>query len=114
MKTLAQIRHELAAGQFDFSRHAFRRAVERNISEHEIRTAGGRAEIIEGLPGRQVFAERATIWRHVGWSSVVHSGIDSRLGFGKGCYVVRARRPSGPSSGNGGSHADVQMPRLRR
>jgi len=26
MKTLAQIRQQLAAGQFDFSRHAFKRA----------------------------------------------------------------------------------------
>lgn len=50
MKTLAQIRQQLVAGQFDFSRHAFKRAVERNISEHEIRTAGARAEIIEDYP----------------------------------------------------------------
>ncbi|MGQ0570055.1 MAG: DUF4258 domain-containing protein [Armatimonadota bacterium] len=47
MKTLARIQQQLAAGQFDFSRHAFKRAVERNISEKEIRTAGARAEIIE-------------------------------------------------------------------
>ncbi len=40
----------MAAGQFDFSRHAFKRAVERNISEEEIRTAGARAEIIEEDP----------------------------------------------------------------
>jgi len=33
MKTLAQIRRQLAAGRFDFSRHAFKRAVERNIGE---------------------------------------------------------------------------------
>lgn len=50
MKTLAQIRQQLAAGQFDFSRHAFKRAVERNISEEEIRTAGARTEIIEEYP----------------------------------------------------------------
>ncbi|MGH8554102.1 MAG: DUF4258 domain-containing protein, partial [Gammaproteobacteria bacterium] len=31
-------------------RHAFKRAVERNISEQEIRTAGARAEIIEEYP----------------------------------------------------------------
>ena len=43
MKTLAQVRHDLAAGDFEFSRHAFRRAVERNISELEIREAGARA-----------------------------------------------------------------------
>ena len=50
MKTLAEIRQQLAAGQFDFSRHAFKRAVERNISEEEVRTAGAQAEIIEEYP----------------------------------------------------------------
>ncbi len=50
MKTLARIQEQLAAGGFDFSRHAFKRAVERNISEQEIRTAGARAEIIEEYP----------------------------------------------------------------
>lgn len=51
MKTLSQIQKELAAGQFDFSRHAFRRVVERNISEQEIREAGAGAEVIEDYPG---------------------------------------------------------------
>ena len=50
MKTLAQIHQQLAAGQFEFSRHAFRRAVERNISEQEIRDAGAVAEVIESYP----------------------------------------------------------------
>jgi len=47
MKTLAEIRAHLVAGQFEFSRHALRRAVERNISEAEIQQAGRRARIIE-------------------------------------------------------------------
>lgn len=47
MKTLAEICAQLAAGQFEFSRHAFRRAIERNISEAEIRQAGRRARVIE-------------------------------------------------------------------
>ena len=50
MKTLAQIQQQLTAGQFEFSRHAFRRAVERNISEQEIREAGAVAEVIESYP----------------------------------------------------------------
>lgn len=50
MKTLAQFQNQLAAGQFDFSRHAFKRAIERNISEEEIRTAGAQGEIIEEYP----------------------------------------------------------------
>ena len=50
MKALLQIQQELAAGQFEFSRHAFRRVVERNISEQEIREAGTNAEVIESYP----------------------------------------------------------------
>jgi hypothetical protein len=47
MKSLREIRRQLADGQFEFSRHAFRRVIERNISEEEIRQAGAQAEIIE-------------------------------------------------------------------
>ena len=47
MKTLARIQGQLAGGEFEFSRHAFRRTVERNISEQEIREAGRLAELIE-------------------------------------------------------------------
>lgn len=50
MKTLLQIQNELAAGQFEFSRHALRRVVERNISEQELREAGARSEVIENYP----------------------------------------------------------------
>lgn len=34
-----------------FSRHAFKRAIERNISDAEIRQAGAQAKIIEDYPG---------------------------------------------------------------
>jgi hypothetical protein len=40
----------METGQFEFSRHAFRRVVERNISEHEIREAALDAEVIEDYP----------------------------------------------------------------
>jgi hypothetical protein len=50
MKSLAEIRRQLANGEYDLSRHAFRRAVERDISEQEIRSAGAQAEIIEDYP----------------------------------------------------------------
>ena len=50
MKALFQVRQQLATGQFEFSRHAFRRTVERNISEQEIREAGAGAEVIENYP----------------------------------------------------------------
>jgi hypothetical protein len=35
------------AGEFEFSRHAFRRAIERNIPEQEIRETGANAELVE-------------------------------------------------------------------
>jgi hypothetical protein len=48
--TLLQIQQRLADGDFEFTRHAFRRSVERNISELEIREAGAKAEIVENYP----------------------------------------------------------------
>jgi Domain of unknown function (DUF4258) len=50
MKTLEMLCQQLSQGEFELSRHAFRRAVERNISETEIRQAGANAEIIEDYP----------------------------------------------------------------
>ncbi len=50
MKNLSDIQQQLAASQYEFSHHAFRRAVERNISEQEIREAGAQAEMIENYP----------------------------------------------------------------
>ena len=50
MKSLEQIRHQLAAGEFEFTRHALKRAVERNISEAEIRQIAENAEQIEDYP----------------------------------------------------------------
>jgi hypothetical protein len=50
MKTLQAVRRQLDTGKFEFSRHAFRRVVERNISEQEIREAGTDAELIEEYP----------------------------------------------------------------
>ncbi|MDD2922667.1 MAG: DUF4258 domain-containing protein [Anaerolineales bacterium] len=50
MKTFEQIRRQLSAGEFEFSRHALKRAVERNISEDEIIQTAEYAEIIEDYP----------------------------------------------------------------
>ena len=50
MKTLELVRSQLSAGDYDLSRHALRRVVERDISEQEIREAGQRAAIIEDYP----------------------------------------------------------------
>lgn len=50
MKNLKEIRRQLDRGFFEFSRHAFKRAVERNISDLEIRQAGQAAVVIESYP----------------------------------------------------------------
>jgi hypothetical protein len=50
MITLDEIRQHLVAGTLEFSRHAFKRVVERNISERDIREAGQHASIIENYP----------------------------------------------------------------
>ena len=50
MKTIEEIREHLTRGEFEFSYHAFKRAVERNISESEIREIGDNVEIIEDYP----------------------------------------------------------------
>jgi hypothetical protein len=50
MKTIQDIRQQLQAGTFEFTRHAFKRAIERNISEQEIRESGENVEIIEDYP----------------------------------------------------------------
>lgn len=50
MKSLSALRVQLAAGAFEFTQHALRRVVERNISEGEIRQAGGQAVIVEEYP----------------------------------------------------------------
>ncbi len=50
MKTTEQICQELVNGLFEFSRHAFKRAVERNISEREIKEAAANAQLIEDYP----------------------------------------------------------------
>ncbi|MDE2800361.1 MAG: DUF4258 domain-containing protein [Gemmatimonadota bacterium] len=50
MKTLDQIRSQLSVGEFNFSRHALKRVVERNISETEIKQIGMNANMIEEYP----------------------------------------------------------------
>lgn len=50
MKTIETICQQLARGEFDFSQHASKRAVMRNISNIEIREAGEHARRIEDYP----------------------------------------------------------------
>ncbi len=50
MKSLFEIQQQLKAGSFEFTRHAFKRAIERNISEQEIQEIAENLEMIEGYP----------------------------------------------------------------
>ena len=50
MKTIARLRDQLSGGEFDFSRHALRRVVERRIGDREIREAGSEAVVVEDYP----------------------------------------------------------------
>ncbi|MGK5093546.1 DUF4258 domain-containing protein [Deltaproteobacteria bacterium TL4] len=50
MEQLNLLRNRLLEGHFDFSHHAFKRSVERNISFEDIQEAGKRVEIIEAYP----------------------------------------------------------------
>ncbi len=50
MKLLSYLRTQLVAGEFEFTQHALKRVVERNIANAEIREAGARAVIIEDYP----------------------------------------------------------------
>lgn len=50
MKTLPEFQRQLSLGEFEFSHHGFKRAVERNISEFEIKEAGVKVGIIENYP----------------------------------------------------------------
>jgi hypothetical protein len=54
MKTIRDVRRQLATGRFEFTRHAFRRVIERNISEQEIREASTDAELIEDYPEENI------------------------------------------------------------
>lgn len=50
MKTHSTICQQLGRGEFEFSQHASKRAVMRNIGNIEIREAGERARRIEDYP----------------------------------------------------------------
>ena len=50
MKSLSEVKRQLQAGSFEFTRHALKRAIERNISEKEIKEAGLTIEVIEDYP----------------------------------------------------------------
>ena len=80
MKTVSQIQLALVAGQFEFSRHAFRRVVERNISEQEIREAGEKVEVIESYPQDKYSPSGLLLGHHARWTGVAFASIVCRVG----------------------------------
>ncbi|MBW4459214.1 MAG: DUF4258 domain-containing protein [Nodosilinea sp. WJT8-NPBG4] len=50
MKSFPEIQRQLEAGKFEFTRHAFKRTIERNISDREICETASNLEIIEDYP----------------------------------------------------------------
>jgi Domain of unknown function (DUF4258) len=50
MKSLECIGSDLTQGQFEFTRHAFKRAIERNISDREIMECDSKIRLIEDYP----------------------------------------------------------------
>ncbi|MFH0340728.1 MAG: DUF4258 domain-containing protein [Chromatiales bacterium] len=97
----------MATGRFDFSRHAFKRAVERNISEQEIRTAGARAEIIEEYPEDKYSPSVLLLgFTSAGRLCIFRYRRPTRTRQESLHYTSRTR-PSGPSFENGGSHVNV-------
>ena len=50
MKALQEIQRQLEIENLEFTRHALKRSIERNISNQEIREIGGNVEIIEDYP----------------------------------------------------------------
>jgi hypothetical protein len=50
MKTLEKMRKQLYSGEFELTRHALKRQVERNISRNDIREIGKNVVIIENYP----------------------------------------------------------------
>lgn len=47
MKTLADIKHDLATGRYELTQQAFRQAIEQDIGDEDIRYAGESAVILE-------------------------------------------------------------------
>lgn len=75
MKSLAELRAQLAAGLFEFTRHAFRRAVERNIGEEEICEAGVKAIVIEDYPADKYSPSCLLLGFTLKGTAAAHAGI---------------------------------------
>jgi hypothetical protein len=50
VKNLQEIQQQLLTGNFEFTRHAFKRSIERNISKKEIQQTGLNVILIENYP----------------------------------------------------------------
>ncbi len=90
VKGLQQIRLELETGSFDFTRHALRRVVERNISQLEIRQAGQNAIIIEQYPGDK-YSPSCLLWGFTTYGRPLH--IHVSLADAEGVRIITIYEP---------------------
>ena len=107
MKTLDDIRQQLSAGEFEFSRHAFKRAVERNISAMEIQEAGAQARIIEDYP-EDKYAPSSLLLGFTRTNRPLHiqiSHVDSVCS--RSLRSMSRTRQSGMITPNGGSYVSL-------
>jgi hypothetical protein len=90
VKTIEQILHQLADGEFELTRHALRRIVERNISESEICQAAKDGRVIEDYPDDKYSPQLSDIGFYSSRTTFTHSGIICRNGEGENHHTVRA------------------------
>jgi hypothetical protein len=106
LKTLSEIQRQLSAGEFEFSRHAFRRAIERNISEQEIRDAGAKSEIIENYPQDKYSPSALLLGFTARWTTAAFSSIVCGVRiWRKLSQFMNLTRKNGLIIENGGNHA---------
>jgi hypothetical protein len=90
MKNLGQIRKQLSDGEFEFTSHALRRSVERNISEQEIRQVGKNAQVVENYPDDK-YTPSCLLLGFTKTKRPLHdTGIIRRYRNGQDYYTLRA------------------------
>jgi hypothetical protein len=88
MKSLEQILRQLSNGEFEFTHHALRRAVERNISDAEIRQAAQNGKRIEDYPQDKYSPSCLNIGLYRNRASATYSGFIHRNRNGSHYYAV--------------------------
>lgn len=79
MKRLSVVRAQLAEGTFEFTQHALKRVVERNIANGEIHEAGAQAVIIEDYPSDK-YGPSCLLLGFTGANRPLHIQVTRRAG----------------------------------